>query len=176
MASDTIDSFTGHYAWLSNFFPSPIMADVYGKVRQFATGEHYYHALKINAVPFNQTTDSPGDLMAYIEDFLSQMEEADTPGKSKRLGRSLNIDAVVWDRKAFFFMIETCRKKYGQNPELAQRLVNTGNAILIEGNNHGDKIWGTVNGEGLNLLGEALMIVRDELRQGKVPVYFKISS
>lgn len=174
MASDiTIDSFTGPYAWLSNFYPSPIMAEVYGKVRQFPTGEHYYHALKINAVPFDRNTQSTNELMEYIENFLSQMETADTPGKSKRLGRSLNIDTTVWDRKAFFFMIETSRKKYGQNPELAQRLVDTGQAVLIEGNNHGDKIWGVVNGEGLNLLGEALMIVREELRQGKVPVYFK---
>lgn len=169
----TIDSFTGPYAWLSNFYPSPIMAEVYGKVRRFPTGEHYYHALKINAVPFDHTSQSQTDLMEYIEGFLTELEAAETPRKSKTLGRALSIDQTVWDRKAFFFMVETSRKKYGQNPELAQRLVSTGQSILIEGNNHDDKIWGVVNGEGLNLLGEALMIVREELRQGKVPVYFQ---
>ena len=39
----------------------------------------------------------------------------------------------------------------------------TNDAYLEEGNTWGDKIWGTVNGQGANNLGKILMQIRDEL-------------
>lgn len=35
---------------------------------------------------------------------------------------------------------------------------------LEEGNTHGDKVWGTVNGVGENRLGKILMRLREEFR------------
>ena len=46
---------------------------------------------------------------------------------------------------------------------LAQKLIETGNAKLVEGNCWGDKFWGVCKGEGKNNLGLILMKVRGEL-------------
>lgn len=39
------------------------------------------------------------------------------------------------------------------------------NFITDVGNNWGDKIWGQVNGQGRNLLGQILMEVREEIKE-----------
>lgn len=44
------------------------------------------------------------------------------------------------------------------------RLLETGDAMLIEGNTWGDTFWGVCNGQGLNVLGNLLMEIRQELR------------
>lgn len=43
-------------------------------------------------------------------------------------------------------------------------LLKTGDAVLIEGNNWGDKIWGQVDGIGENYLRKILMKIREELK------------
>lgn len=58
-------------------------------------------------------------------------------------------------------------EKFLQNPELRNRLIDTGNKILIEGNTWGDTYWGMCNGNGLNKLGEILMIVREKMKKGE---------
>ena len=50
------------------------------------------------------------------------------------------------------------------DPEYRQRLLDTGDRELIEGNTWGDRFWGVCRGEGENKLGRILMRVRDELR------------
>ena len=56
-----------------------------------------------------------------------------------------------------------------QHYDLAQKLIATGNAYLEEGNQWGDKFWGTVNGTGENMLGKILMKERDILRKSELP-------
>ena len=48
---------------------------------------------------------------------------------------------------------------------LKQRLLNTGNAMLIEGNDWNDTFWGVCNGKGQNHLGKLLMEIRKELQK-----------
>ncbi|NWN81082.1 NADAR family protein, partial [Bacillus sp. (in: firmicutes)] len=48
---------------------------------------------------------------------------------------------------------------------LKNKLLQTGESILIEGNTWGDKIWGVCNGVGENKLGKILMKVRNELKE-----------
>ena len=57
------------------------------------------------------------------------------------------------------------RATFSQNEDLKEKLLDTGNEHLEEGNTWGDKIWGTVNGKGQNNLGKILMMVREELRK-----------
>ena len=52
-----------------------------------------------------------------------------------------------------------------QNPELGNKLLETGNQELVEGNTWGDIFWGVCNGKGQNWLGKILMMVRDEIRE-----------
>ena len=40
----------------------------------------------------------------------------------------------------------------------------TGDGQIEEGNNWGDRFWGTVDGEGLNHLGKIIMRIRKEYR------------
>ena len=63
-------------------------------------------------------------------------------------------------------MYEILKSKFS-TPRLATMLLNTGDAYLEEGNNHGDRIWGTVKGVGNNSLGKLLMEIRKELKEGR---------
>ena len=62
-------------------------------------------------------------------------------------------------------MKEIVRAKFEQHPELTEKLLATGDTYLEEGNTWGDRIWGTVNGQGANNLGRILMEVREELKE-----------
>ena len=59
--------------------------------------------------------------------------------------------------------------KFAQNHDLADKLLSTGDAVLEEGNNWGDRIWGVVWEDGRkvgeNRLGRILMDTRSRLRQ-----------
>ena len=163
-----ITAFQDEYRWLSNFWPSPISVQMYGVDRNFATGEHYYQAAKAYAM------STIGDLYYdHIDDYINTIESAPSAGKAKRLGQKAEIDVAKWERIAFHYMLEVQKQKYSQNFHLALNLINTGNAEFIEGNTWGDRIWGTVDGEGLNLLGLALSMTRDKLRNGEFNVAFR---
>jgi ribA/ribD-fused uncharacterized protein len=72
-------------------------------------------------------------------------------------------------------MVEALRAKFSQNQNLKDYLVATGDAILVEAAPR-DRLWGIGMGEnnpdiadqnkwnGRNLLGKALMQVRDEFK------------
>lgn len=161
-------SFTEENRWLSNFWPSPIRVPLFGAERNFATGEHYYQALKAHAMPSKELVD-----YRNIDNYIISMEATETPGKAKRLGQKANIDTERWNRIAFHHMMEVQMQKYSQNFELAQKLINTGSTEFVEGNTWGDTTWGTVDGEGLNLLGLALTMTRDKLYAGELQVAFR---
>lgn len=163
-----ITSFTDEYRWLSNFWPAPIYVTLFGVERNFSTAEHYYQALKSHAM------DTEGERsFDAIDDYLNCMQSTETPGKAKRLGQKVNINQEKWNRIAFHYMLEVQKQKYSQNFDLALKLANTGTAEFVEGNTWGDKVWGTVDGEGLNLLGLALEMTRSSLRNGELNVVFK---
>ncbi len=73
-------------------------------------------------------------------------------------------------------MFVGCREKFRRNEAFANALLTTGTSILVEASPY-DRIWGIGLGEhdprigdpsawrGLNLLGKALMRVRDVLSQ-----------
>ena len=57
------------------------------------------------------------------------------------------------------------RAKFIQHPDLREKLLSTGDAILHE-DSPWDKYWGYAKGGGLDRLGKLLMQVREELRHG----------
>ena len=87
-----------------------------------------------------------------------------------------NFDGKVWDTKKYEIVVEGNKAKFSQNLELKEFLLSTADAILVEASPY-DRIWGiglypgqaakgTVDEwRGLNLLGCALMEVRDWLRE-----------
>ena len=75
-----------------------------------------------------------------------------------------------WDMIKEKIMYKVVKQKFIQNSSLGQKLLDTENAYLIEGNNWGDQFWGIcpvvgdVGIDGLNMLGTILMIIRNELK------------
>ena len=102
-----------------------------------------------------------------------------SPAEAKALGRNVkNFDATVWDEKRYEIVVEGNFHKFSQNEELKDFLLNTGSRTLVEASPV-DKIWGIglsaddvkaenpLRWNGLNLLGFALMEVRDQLEGSK---------
>ena len=135
-------SFRGPRAFLSNFYPSPIMVE--GTL--LPTVEHGYVFLKT---------------LEPVERCLVVL--ARTPGDAKRLGRKLTL-RHDWEVVKLDVMRGLLRQKF-QHAELAEQLLATGDEELVEDNDWGDTFWGRCRGEGLNWLGRLLMEVRAELQQ-----------
>lgn len=135
-----IKEFRGPWRFLSNFYPSEVTyeGDVY------PTAEHAYQAAK--------TED---------QDVREEIRNLPTPGKARRFGRGVEL-FDGWEDQKINIMEAVLKDKFG-DVMLRDLLLSTGSAYLEEGNNWGDKFWGTVDGEGLNWLGKLLMKIRKEL-------------
>lgn len=136
-----IPAFQGPYRWLSNFWHVPIEMDnmIYPSV------EHAYQAAKTFDVSARMS------IQALLK-----------PGDAKRAGRKVDI-RPDWERVKLDVMLSLLRNKF-LDKTLRVKLLDTGDAMLIEGNNWGDTFWGQCNGKGDNYLGQLLMRVRDEIR------------
>lgn len=139
----TINRFRGEYDFLSNFYEAPVTWEGL----TYRNSEAAFQAGKVltneERLPF---TEAPSN-------------------KSKRMGRQVQL-RPDWEQVKTQVMEEVVRAKFTQNPDLAARLLATGDALLVEGNTWGDVCWGvdTRTGRGENRLGVILMKVRDELR------------
>lgn len=69
-----------------------------------------------------------------------------------------------WEKVKDKIMYELCYQKFSENEVLKNKLLETGDAILIEGNRYHDTYWGMVDGVGENKLGKILMRIREELK------------
>lgn len=111
------------------------------------------------------------------EEVYREIMTAHHPQDHKKLGRKVHgFDMELWGAKKLDIVVEGNKAKFSQNPELRAFLLSTGDAILVEASPY-DKIWGigldretamkgTVSQwQGENLLGCALMEVRDWLRE-----------
>lgn len=143
----------------SQWFPSSFEVDNI----VYYTAEHWMMAKK--ALLFNDT--------AIAEEILAVQK----PAVAKALGREVkNFDGSIWNENAYSIVVEGNYHKFNQNKELKQFLINTGNKIIVEASPV-DPIWGIglahdvkeatnpFNWEGTNLLGFALMEVRDILKE-----------
>ncbi|MFN1218340.1 NADAR family protein [Chryseobacterium kwangjuense] len=129
----------------------------------YKTAEHYMMAGKARL--FND------------EEILEKVLRSETPDKAKSLGRKVkNFDSKVWDEYKYEIVKKANLLKFSQNPKLEDFLLSTNDRILVEASPY-DKIWGIgmvesdprakdpLLWDGENLLGFALMEVRDELRR-----------
>ncbi|KAK2964601.1 putative N-glycosidase R617 [Blattamonas nauphoetae] len=110
-------------------------------------------------------------------DTASTILKTRNAAKIKSLGRKAKgFVQSVWEEKRYEIVRNGNYLKFSQNPELKQLLLATGEQVIAEGNGH-DPIWGIglfpsnpdcqdpTKWNGLNLLGQALMDVRTQLRQ-----------
>lgn len=143
---------------LSQWWPSPFTENGV----TFKTAEHYMMAGK--AKLFND------------QEMFERIVAKESPKDVKDLGRQIrDFDADEWDKYKFSIVRQGNLLKFSQDEKLEDFLVKTGKKVIVEASPV-DKIWGIGLAEndedaknpatwrGENLLGFALMEVRDELK------------
>ncbi|PCF94932.1 NADAR family protein [Vreelandella nigrificans] len=126
----------------------------------YQTAEHYMMAAKAR--------------LFCDDDAVQRAVAASSPGEAKKIGRKVKgFDEQLWDRHRFEIVVKANLLKFDQNLALKDFLVSTGNQVLVEASPV-DRIWGiglAVDDpaaknpnlwQGLNLLGFALMEVRNQ--------------
>lgn len=109
------------------------------------------------------------------EAHLAAILAAKSPAIAKKLGRQVTgFDDQVWLQHRWNIVVRANTAKFTQHPELKQFLQQTGDRVIVEASPY-DRIWGIgmsadhldaerpQNWKGLNLLGFALMQVRELL-------------
>lgn len=142
---------------MSQWYPAGFVADGI----QYPTAEHWMMAGKARLF---------GD-----EEMLQRILSATTPKQAKSLGRKVRgFDSATWDAHRVPIVVEGNIHKFSGNPTLRRFLLGTGDAVLVEASPY-DRIWGIglsasapgaddpAAWRGLNLLGFALMDVREAL-------------
>lgn len=145
----------------SQFYPAPFAHEGL----TYPTAEHWMMAAK--ARTFGDT------------EILARIFETNVPVEAKKLGRLVsNFDPEIWDQVKFDTVIKGNLLKFAQHPELKSFLLETGQKVIVEASPR-DTIWGIGLGRenpkaknpftwrGKNLLGFALMEVRDLLKKTK---------
>jgi len=102
-------------------------------------------------------------------EYREKIRAAKSPGEAKRLGRTRHVELRAgWaEGLSVRVMAELVYEKFSKNEEFKRKLLDTGDAILVETNDWGDDIWGdstTTSAPGRNQLGLILMSVRAALR------------
>jgi len=138
-----IDRFNGEYRFLSNFFNSPQIVEGI----KYSCNENYFQAMKTIDINAHK-------IIATL-----------SPKEAKKFGRSLQL-RPDWNIVRNDFMLSGVIHKFQQNGYIAKKLKDTGESLLIEGNQWHDNYWGNCicnkckNIVGKNKLGEILMVVR----------------
>lgn len=142
----------------SQWWVAPFEVD--GKV--YPTAEHWMMAGKARLFGDDTTLDA---ILACA-----------TPKKAKEQGRLVkNFDPATWDKHKYDIVVEGNLHKFSNHENLKTFLLETNEDVLVEASPF-DKIWGIgtrattttarnpADWKGENLLGFALMEVRDKLR------------
>lgn len=141
MNEGPVDFYGGPF---SNFAPCVFGAeDEWGRTCMYRTTEHYFQAWKA-------TTPHDHDLV----------RAAQGPDIAKQIGRVITL-RPDWEEIKYDVMLFALRAKF-MMPNYRRELLATGNREIRE-DSPTDFVWGYRNG-GQNLLGKALMQVRDEIR------------
>jgi ribA/ribD-fused uncharacterized protein len=113
-----------------------------------------------------------------FQDFETADEilKENNPKNQKALGRKIkNFDQQYWEKVRLPLVTMINLHKFKQNPELAEELISTGQLILVEASpidfvwgcgtdDRNDNTYDVRKWQGLNLLGRALMRVREQLQ------------
>ena len=139
--------------WLSSFEVDKVI---------YKTAEHWMMAQKAELFKDNEV--------------LEKILQAKSPAEAKKLGREVkNYNENLWLAARYDIVKQGNYHKFSQNPELKTFLLSTKDRVLVEASPV-DAIWGIgmagdhkdvldpEKWQGLNLLGLALMEVRDELK------------
>ena len=112
--------------------------------------------------------------LLFDPSMIDKIVNANQPNQAKQYGREIkHYNDRIWSNRRYQVMVDVLRIKF-QDPELKEILLQTGDRIIVEASPY-DKIWGVGleendprilnerNWRGQNLLGKALMEVRQSL-------------
>lgn len=141
-----IEQFRGQYFFLSNFYDTPVTY----------LGLTYQN---------NEAAFQSAKVIGTKQEDQRQTFTHLAPNEAKRKGRHVLL-RPDWEKAKDQIMYEIVKDKFTNNPDLQEKLLATGNAILTEGNTWHDVYWGydTRQKRGQNKLGKILMRVRQELK------------
>ncbi len=150
------------------------------KITAACLSQWYDCYFEVNGVQYHTTEQymmASKALLFMDDEVYQEIMAANNPHDYKKLGRKVrNFEPELWDSKKSEIVVEGNKAKFSQNPDLKDFLLSTDDAILAEASPY-DGIWGicldretamkgTVEQwQGENLLGCALMEVRDWLRK-----------
>lgn len=149
-----ISEFRGKYGFLSNFHSCAVEFEGL----TFNSSEAAFQATKIH---YEDTEKTLKAREAFVDV---------TASESKKMGRHCDL-REDWEQVKDNIMTEIIRDKFNRNTELKDKLLETGDSILIEGTKWHDNYWGNCvcskckNTAGKNKLGSIIMQVRTELVQ-----------
>ena len=177
---DIIIKFCGEHYFLDNFFPCEVTYDGL----TYHSSEAAFQAQK-----------APKEDRSKFAQLRKGAEAKKLGGKNGPYAmRQGSLELQAWNKRSVSVMEEIVRAKFEQNPDLAEKLLATGDLRLIEGNNHDDNLYGiqlkrvpgtrkklltdedgcyildSEENEQNNHLGKILMKVREELKQNKTPL------
>ena len=102
--------------------------------------------------------------------------QTDIPKEQKQLGRQVkNFNSEIWQKSCVGIVYKGNLAKFSQNESLKSQLLLTGDKMIVEASPY-DQIWGIglsendpgienpINWKGQNLLGLAIMMVRQHLK------------
>lgn len=138
-----IKEFKNQYFFLSNFYECPIY---YNKL-VFCNAEAAFQA---------QKAIDEKEQYKFINLNASQ---------ARKLGKTIVL-RKDWEEVKDNIMYEIVKRKFTVNKELQQKLIDTKDEELVEGNWWHDTYWGidSKTGIGKNKLGKILMKVREEVK------------
>lgn len=158
--SVSISRFSGPYGFLSNFHTCP-PGTIYLS---------HYDPLDTDWYPSTEHAYQASKLSSWVRGLYPWQKIS--PVEAKRIGG--HQGTAEWHAQKLELMLSLLRLKFTV-PHLRTRLLATTDSILIEGNLHHDNWWGSCscrNCEGYvrerhNHLGRLLVVVREEIRNGK---------
>jgi len=148
-------------------------------VGNFCFSQWFESPFEVNGVKYKTTEHwmmAQKALLFENNDIYEQIINCEKPGEAKEFGRRvLGFDEMIWNKHRFEIVRLGNIHKFNQNPDFGKYLLKTSNRILVEASPV-DTIWGIgltkdsrdveniYTWRGLNLLGFALMEVRDFLK------------
>lgn len=149
-----IDSFTGQYRFLSNFWDCEVEFEGW----KYPSVENAYQAAK------------------SLDPEVRQLFEEGTASNAKKMGKNLKELRPDWEEVKLSIMENLVRQKFSRE-DLRIKLLETWPQELVEGNYWHDNFFGICSckrkaecdGSGKNHLGKLLMKIRSEYFDAVVP-------
>lgn len=172
--NNSIIKFSGEHYFLDNFYPCEVVFDGL----TYHSSEAAFQAQK-----------APKEERYLFAELKKGADVKKLGGKTGPYAmKQGSAELIDWNKRSTKVMEEVVRAKFNQNPDLAEKLIATGDLHLVEGNNHDDNLYGIqlkrvpgarkkllVDEDGCyilsqeenehnNHLGKILMKVREELK------------